>query len=91
VGEDAVLADLRAHPPDVVALVDRPFGGMGVGPFGEDPRNGAGLMAFVRERYEPVRRIGGEPFQGRGFGVVLLQRRASAATAQGPPPAHTSP
>jgi hypothetical protein len=77
-GEDAMLADLRARAPDFVALVDRPHQEFGVGPFGNDPRNGRRLLEFVRSRYEEVHRIGAEPFQSRGFGVTILRRRPVA-------------
>jgi hypothetical protein len=89
-GEDVMLADLRAHPPDFVALVDRAHGGFGVGPFGADPRNGQRLLEFVRAEYEEVRQIGAVPFRERGFGVTILRRRApgsAASPAQIPPPA----
>ena len=74
-GEAAMLAELRAAEPDAVALVHRGHREFGVGPFGADPRWGRGLMAFVEERYEPVERIGPEPFGDEGFGVALWRRR----------------
>jgi hypothetical protein len=73
-GEQAMLAELRAHPPDVVALVHRRWDEFGVGSFGVDPRNGRRLMAWVERRYERVTRLGAEPFGSEGFGVVLLRR-----------------
>jgi len=77
-GDEVMLADVRAHPPDFVALVDRPHEEFGVGPFGNDPRNGRRLLDFVRSRYEVVRTIGAEPFRSRGFGVTILRRRPVA-------------
>lgn len=73
-GEDAMLADWEAHPPDWVALVHRDGREFGTGPFGVDPRFGRGLLAWVRARYEPVGRVGARPFRDSGFGVVLLRR-----------------
>jgi len=73
-GEAAVLADLRAHPPDFVVLVHRNFAEFGVGPFGTDPRNGRAIMEWVNASYRRIERIGEEPFQGRGFGIVILRR-----------------
>ena len=90
-GEETMLADVRAHPPDFVALVDRSHAGFGVGPFGSDPRNGRRLLEFVRSEYEVVRQIGSEPFRGQGFGITLLRRRPPPAAAQTPPPVQTSP
>jgi hypothetical protein len=75
-GEDRMLAALEADPPDYVAFVHRWNEEFGVGPFGEDPENGRALVAWVRERYRPVVRLGAEPFRGRGFGVVVLERDA---------------
>jgi len=77
-GERAILPTLEAHPPDVIALVHRGHKEFGVGPFGTDPRNGKGLMAWVKRDYRRVDRIGAEPFKGRGFGIVLLVRKDSS-------------
>jgi hypothetical protein len=75
-GESAMLADLRAHPPDFVVLVHRNHAEFGVGPFGKDPRNGRAIMDWVEDHYRRIERIGEEPFQGRGFGTVILRRAA---------------
>jgi hypothetical protein len=75
-GSDAVLADVRAHPPDLVVLLTRRHREFGVGPFGSDPRFGRDLLAFVRANYVPVAAIGDPPFAGRGFGAEVLRRRA---------------
>jgi hypothetical protein len=74
-GAERVLADVRASAPEFIALVHRRAGEFGVGPFGEDPRNGRALVAWVRERYARIDRIGPEPFGDQGFGIVLLRRR----------------
>jgi hypothetical protein len=83
-GEAAMLADLRAHPPDFIVLVHRDHAEFGVGPFGTDPRNGRAIMNWVGEHYRRVERIGEEPFQGRGFGTVILRYRPGPV---GPPAA----
>jgi hypothetical protein len=80
-GEDVMLADVRAHPPDFVALVDRPHGEFGVGPFGADPRNGQRLMDFVRAEYDVVQQFGDVPFRDQGFGITILRRRAPGTAA----------
>lgn len=87
-GEGAMLADLEAHPPDFVALVHRLSDEFGVGPFGVDPRNGRGLLDWVHSHYSrarPVGRIGPEPFTGRGFGIVILERDAEAPSSDRSP------
>lgn len=81
-GADRILADLRRHPPDFVALVQRGHREFGVGPFGRDPRNGRELMRFVDDHYERVERIGAEPFADQGFGIVLLRRRTADSSAR---------
>jgi hypothetical protein len=75
-GETAMLAALEAHPPDYVVLAHRRSGEFGVGPFGRDPRNGAGLRRWVDARYREVARFGPEPFTGAGFGTLVLERSA---------------
>jgi hypothetical protein len=73
-GEAKLLEDLRAHPPDFIALVHRETGEFGVGYFGADPRYGQRIRDWVRRDYTLVRRVGAEPFQSRRFGVAVLRR-----------------
>jgi hypothetical protein len=73
-GDEVLLRDLRAHPPDFIALVHRDYTEFGVGPFGVDPRNGRGIMNWVARSYRRVGRIGAEPFRNRGFGIAILRR-----------------
>jgi hypothetical protein len=80
-GDEVMLRDLRAHPPDFIALVQRDHTEFGVGPFGIDPRNGRGIMNWVARSYRRVDRIGAEPFRNRGFGIVILQRADRAEGA----------
>jgi hypothetical protein len=86
-GEQAMLARLRAHPPDFVVLVHRLWQEFGTGPFGEDPRNGRALMDWVDRHYERVAGLGSPPFGDHGFGVVILRRERAPApdSAAGPP------
>jgi hypothetical protein len=72
--EEAMLAELLDQPPEWILLMDRPHGEFGVGAFGTDPDNGAGLLAWVDAHYERVRVLGAEPFRGDGFGIVILKR-----------------
>jgi hypothetical protein len=73
-GEQAVLAELRAHPPDWVALLDRAHEEFAAGAFGADAENGRELLRWVEQHYRRELRIGPEPFRGEGFGIVLLSR-----------------
>ena len=81
-GEWLFLENIRADPPDFVALVDRSHAEFGVGPFGVDPANGRLLMRWVGENYKRVRRFGAEPFTERGFGIVILERRSRSPAVQ---------
>jgi len=80
-GRSAVLADLRAAAPDFIVLLQRGHGEFGVGPFGRDPRNGRALVAWIRSNYEPVERLGPEPFTGRGFGAEVWRHSGPAEEA----------
>jgi hypothetical protein len=74
-GEEAMLEEIREHPPDFVVLMHRDSAEFGVGPFGKDPRNGLRLLQWVDANYVRVEQIGAEPFRDRRFGLVILRRR----------------
>ena len=76
-GEEKMLEDLRAHPPDFIAVVHRDSSEFGVGPFGSDFRYGRLIRDWVRRDYTRVGRFGAEPFAGPRFGVALMQRSAT--------------
>ena len=80
-GRDQILAAVKARPPDWIALVQRFSHEFGVGPFGEDPKNGQALMAWVGENYTEVKQIGRRPFASQRFGIVLLRRGAEEAAS----------
>ena len=80
-GEDRLVSDLEAHPPDYVLLVHKDTREFGVGPFGADPRYGKRILDWVRDRYRPVARFGAEPFRGEKFGIAVLRRGAAAEGA----------
>jgi hypothetical protein len=78
-GEDRILEDLRAQPPDYVVLVHRETGEYGLPLFGTHyaPR----LLEWVRDAYEPVALVGAPPLarerlEDRGRGFEVLRRRA---------------
>jgi hypothetical protein len=74
-GEEAMLEEIREHAPDFVVLMHRDSAEFGVGPFGEDPRNGRRLRQWVDANYLRLVQIGAEPFRDRRFGLVILRRR----------------
>ncbi|MEE2678855.1 MAG: hypothetical protein VX546_09795 [Myxococcota bacterium] len=77
-GRETVRADVAHAAPDFVVMVQRGHGEFGVGPFGQDPRNGQALVAWIRANYELVERLGPEPFTRRGFGAEIWQRTEGA-------------
>lgn len=70
-GEDRMLEDLRAAPPDWVVVVDKSTAEHGARWFGRDYARKIGL--WIEEEYEPVGGFGAEPLTGRGFGVRWLR------------------
>ncbi|MGH7179675.1 MAG: hypothetical protein ACREJC_20030, partial [Tepidisphaeraceae bacterium] len=75
--EQRMLADFRAHPPDVVCLVASDTWEYGARHFGQD--YGRDLMAWVQENYGSPQQFGATPFKGDGrFGIVLMHRKAPA-------------
>ena len=82
-GEPAVLASLKATPPDYVLLVHKDTREFGVGYFGADPRYGTQIMEWVRSQYDPIEVIQHEPLVSRRFGIKIMKRRQLAI-----PPVH---
>ena len=72
-GEDRILADLEAAPPDYVAVVDKSTAEFGYPFFGQDYARD--LMRWIDQAYETVARAGAEPLTGQGFGIQLMKRR----------------
>jgi hypothetical protein len=74
-GEDRMLADLRASPPDWVVVVDKSTAEHGARWFGRDYAKRIG--AWIEKEYEPVGGLGAQPLTGRGFGVRWLRKKAA--------------
>jgi hypothetical protein len=78
-GEDQILADLSASPPDYVALTRKDVREYGYRAFGQD--YGRELLAWALRSYRPVRLFGEPPLRRRrgsprpGFGILLMERR----------------
>jgi hypothetical protein len=71
-GEARIVADLSAHPPDLVLLVHKSTAEYGLPWFGKD--YGSAIAAWVRARYRPGPLLGDEPLmQGSRFGMRLLE------------------
>jgi hypothetical protein len=67
---------VRANPPDIVVVMHRRHREFGVAAFGRDVRFGRDLMAWIDAHYERVERIGPEPTDAEGFGILILRRAA---------------
>jgi hypothetical protein len=77
-GEDRMLADLAAHPPDRIVLVHKDTSEYGVPYFGRD--YGGRLMAWIHANYSAEALIGDPPLQpGADFGVLVLVRNSPSA------------
>ena len=74
--------EIENAAPDYVALLQRGHAEFGVGPFGEDPQNGRGIVSWVHDEYDLIERFGPPPFQARGFGAELWKRKSDAPAPQ---------
>jgi hypothetical protein len=79
-GEERILEDLRAQPPDYVVVVHRETGEYGLPLFGTHyaPR----LLEWARESYQPVARVGAAPLvperlEDRQKGFEVRRRRVT--------------
>jgi hypothetical protein len=73
-GEETMLGELAAHPPDFVSLVHKDAAEYGARFFGHD--YGRRLAAWVAQHYRPVAQHGAPPFVDERFGIVLGARKA---------------
>jgi hypothetical protein len=72
-GEDRILRDFEASPPDYVVVVHKDTTEYGYPFFGQDYARD--FYAWVRNHYTRVRLIGRPPLQQRrNFGIELLKR-----------------
>ncbi len=71
-GEDAMVGELAARPPDFAALVHKDSAEYGPRFFGRD--YGRRLAAWLAERYRVVAQHGAPPFADERFGIVLEAR-----------------
>jgi hypothetical protein len=77
-GEEQLLGQLRADPPDYVLLVHKDTSEFGVGFFGQDPRYGQKIMTWVNREYRPAAQFGAEPFRSRRFGIRIMKHAGPA-------------
>ncbi len=82
-GEERILRDFQASPPDYVAIVHKDTTEYGFPFFGQD--YASDFYAWIRNHYTPIRRIGRPPLQeGTVFGIELLRRSQGGVSPQEP-------
>ncbi len=74
-GDAAVLTGLQSHPPDYIALVQRPMHEYGVGHFG-GRRYGWSLLSWVVANYGEVVRLSPSPRRGHAIRIALFAHGA---------------
>lgn len=74
-GEEALLAPLRARPPDWVVIARRDTSELGASIFGVDYAQAT--LAWLRENYQSDGLIGADPLRPGAYGMLLLRRRVA--------------
>jgi hypothetical protein len=72
-GQENLTASFRNHAPDYIMLVDQDHTEFGVGYFGSYPGYGVELMQWIKQNYQPVALLGGEPSTNGQFGIKILR------------------
>jgi hypothetical protein len=72
--EEALVARLRAHPPDWVIMISRDLREYGIERYGELPGQGLYLVSWAFGNYRPEFSMGGDPLDVRQAGGILLNR-----------------
>jgi hypothetical protein len=73
-GEERILADFAARPPEWIVLAHKPTAEYGLPFFGQD--YGRELFAWIRAHYAVAAAFGGPPLQrGTLFGIEILRRK----------------
>jgi hypothetical protein len=74
-GESAIVAALRAHPPDFVLLIERSTAEYGYASFGAAPDYGQATMQWIWSQYERIDVIGRNPGGESGTPIAVLKRK----------------
>lgn len=75
-GEQNILRDIIADPPDYFAVVHKDTSEYGTGFFGSDPGYGKIILDWVKANYIRAGLFGSEPLVGSRFGVLILKKRS---------------
>lgn len=74
-GEQTVLGEFTAHPPDYIIMVDRDNTEHGARTFGTD--YAINLGRWIHDEYRTIVTFGQPPLRGMGFGIEVLKRAVS--------------
>ena len=72
--EQQIVNELQAQPPFWVVIISRDLGEYGVERYGDNPGNGQEIVRWVEANYKKVGSLGGDPFDYRQHGALLLRR-----------------
>lgn len=74
-GQERILKDLQAHPPDVVVLYGHGLATHGAPYFGADAKSGQAILSWVLEHYRAVRAEGTSPHSSTGHAFDIFVPR----------------
>jgi hypothetical protein len=73
-GEENMLARLKEHPPDWIALVGEDTSVYGPRFFGRD--YGVQIARWIHDEYEPAQLFGAPPFVSKDLGILIMRHRS---------------
>ena len=74
-GEPAIVAGLRAHPPDFILVIERSTAEYGYASFGAAPDYGQTTMQWIWSHYERIDVIGRNASGESRPSIVVLKRK----------------
>jgi hypothetical protein len=73
--EEAIVTDLRAHPPDWIVVISRSLRDYGISRYGQSPGEGKLILDWASSNYRVISSIGGDPFDADERGAAILTRQ----------------
>ena len=83
--DQALIAQLKAAPPDRIVILSRNMEEYGVERFGDSRDHGAALLQFIQDYYKPVYQQGGDPLDNGQQGVVVFARQTTPGASPAKP------
>jgi hypothetical protein len=71
--EAEIVNGMSRSPPYWIVIISRDLIGYGIERYGEEPGSGAEIMKWVDQNYKQVGSIGGDPFDYRERGAIILR------------------